>query len=72
MWWNVTGFAVAALLALGVSLVRPLPYSSKIDNYVLHSAGHLHKEVRWLPVYACLVGYFALILYGMYWLGTIE
>ncbi len=71
MWWNVTGFVVASVLAYGVSLVWPLPYSDKIDNYVLHSAGHIRKEVRWIPVYVLLLAYFALILYGMYRLGTI-
>ena len=62
MWWNMTGFLVAAGVSYVVSFFGPAPQLDKISPYVLRGSDLLKEERRWSPVYAILVFYFFLML----------
>jgi SSS family transporter len=62
MWWNLTGFLVAAGVSYIVSLFGPSTQSKDISPYVLNRSDLLKEERRWWPVYAVLVLYFFLML----------
>jgi len=60
MWWNFTGCAVAVLVAVLVSLVKPqkLPDSGS-GQLLIWDTDVWKEERRWLPVYCSLVVFFA-------------
>jgi len=62
MWWNMTGFLVAAGVSYIVSLFGPSTQSKDISQYVLRRSDLLKEERCWWPVYAMLVLYFFLML----------
>jgi len=62
MWWNMTGFLIAAGVSYIVSLFNPAPQPKDVSKYVLRGSDLLKEERRWWPVYAILVLYFFLML----------
>jgi hypothetical protein len=62
MWWNMTGFLVAAGVSYIVSFFGPSTQSKDISQYVLRRSDLLNAERRWWPVYAMLVLYFFMML----------
>ncbi|MFC1880043.1 sodium/solute symporter [Thermodesulfobacteriota bacterium] len=62
MWWNFTGFLIAAGVSFFVALADRSPRSGDISRYVLRSNDLLKEERRWMPAYATLILYFFLIL----------
>ena len=62
MWWNMTGFLVAAGVSYIISLFGPSTQSKDISQYVLRGSDLLKEERQWWPVYAVLVLYFFLML----------
>jgi SSS family solute:Na+ symporter len=62
MWWNLTGFLIAAGVSFFVALADRSPRPDDILRFVLHGADLLKEERRWLPAYVILILYFLLIL----------
>ena len=62
MWWNMTGFLMAASVSYIVSRFGLATQSEDISQYVLIGSDLLQEEGRWWPVYIVLVLYFFLML----------
>ncbi len=63
MWWNLFGFAAAAVISYAVSVLAPSPLPANAERYILRSGRRvLQDERRWLPVYGGLLLYFVLML----------
>ena len=62
MWWNLSGFLIAAAVSFFVARTDRSPRSDDISRYVLRGTDLLKEERRWLPAYAILILYFLLIL----------
>ena len=62
MWWNMTGFLIAAGVSYMVSLAGPSTPSKDISKYILRGSDFVKEERRWWPVYVILVIYFFLML----------
>jgi len=62
MWWNLTGFLIAAAVSHIVCRIAPETRARDISQYVLSGADLLKEERRWWPIYAVLVLYFFLML----------
>jgi len=62
MWWNMTGFLVAAGVSYVISLFSPYTQPKDFSRYVLRGSDLLKAERRWWPVYAVLGLYFFLML----------
>ena len=62
MWWNMTGFMVAAGVSYFVSLFAPAAQPKDVSQYVLNRSDLLKEERAWWPAYAVLILYFCLIL----------
>jgi SSS family solute:Na+ symporter len=62
MWWNMTGFLIAAGVSFLLSLYGSPPLFKDIAPYILIKSDLLKEERRWWPVYLLLVLYFFLML----------
>ena len=62
MWWNLFGFLVTSVVALGVSAMVTSPQPEDVGEYVLNWSNILKEERRWIPTYALLIFYFVLML----------
>jgi len=62
MWWNLSGFLIAAGVSYFLALMDRSPRPDNIARYVLRGADLFEEERRWFPAYAILIMYFLLIL----------
>jgi sodium-coupled monocarboxylate transporter 8/12 len=62
MWWNLSGFLIAAGVSYFLALMDRPPRPDDISPYVLRKADLFEEERRWFPAYAILIMYFLLIL----------
>ena len=62
MWWNLSGFLLAAGTSYFVTLFRPSTQSKDITPYILRGSDLLKEERRWWPIYVVLVCYFFMML----------
>jgi SSS family solute:Na+ symporter len=62
MWWNMTGFMVAAGISHVVSWFGPFTQPENFSRYVLRGSETLRAERDWWPVYVGLILYFCLML----------
>lgn len=72
MWWNLTGFAVACGLALGLAGITPRPTEEQIHKYTLSGSGMWEEEKKWVKTYALLLGYFVFIVAVGLALGSVA
>ncbi len=62
MWWNMTGFLMAAGISYVVSLFGPFARPKNFSRYVLRGSDLLEAERDWWPVYGVLILYFFLMI----------
>jgi len=62
MWWNMTGFLIAAGVSFAVSLSGSSTQPKDVSRYILRGSDLLKEERHWWPVYAVLVLYFFMML----------
>jgi SSS family solute:Na+ symporter len=62
MWWNLSGFLVAAGVSFFSGPFGRSQRSDDVSRYVLNWDNLLKEERRWLPAYAGLILYFLLML----------
>ena len=62
MWWNMTGFLMAAGISYVVSLFGPFAQPKNFSRYVLRGSDLLEAERDWWPVYGVLILYFCLMI----------
>jgi len=62
MWWNMTGFLIAAGVSYFVCLFGSTTQTKDVSQFVLNGSDLLKTERRWSPVYLVLVLYFFLML----------
>jgi len=62
MWWNMTGFLVAAGVSFLLSLLGSPPPFKDIAPYILIKSDLFKEERRWWPEYIALILYFFLML----------
>ncbi|CAB1079221.1 SSS sodium solute transporter superfamily [Olavius algarvensis Delta 1 endosymbiont] len=62
MWWNMTGFLIAAAVSNILCRIAPETHARDISHYVLTGSDLLEAEQRWWPMYAALILYFLLLL----------